>query len=169
MRRKKKVKKKKRAKKRVKKGAKRFVSVGVPEPIKEMIKKVAKRQKMRIYQVVEMAIRQYITEQTYKKGEKTYHAGYTIDRKIWYAFKLANSIAQLKMAKSELDKEKVEKYHEMTLNTLNQLATRLNVDTKEVESAIDEFLKNPTGINTAKLNDATKILMARIVLGGKHA
>jgi len=146
--------------------AKKFVSLGVPEEVKHLIKKIAKRERMKIYETVEIAIRQFLNELTYKRGEKRYHAGYTIDRDIWYAFKLVNSVAQLKMAREELNGEKVEKYHRMTLATLKQISERLNLDTKDLERAIDKFLKEPTGINKANVNDKTKVLMARIILRG---
>jgi len=143
---------------------KRWVSIGVTEELRDLIKQVSKRENIRMYQVVEIAIRRYLTEQKYKRRDREYHAGYTIDKELWYAFKLVNSIAQLKFVVEEFDEEsKVKQYHKLTLKTISQIEERLGIDLDNVKKAIEKFVDNPNGVTKAKLNDETKVAMARIL------
>jgi len=145
-------------------GGKGWKSIGVREEVKKIIDEIAKRRGWKKYQVVELAIRQFAKEQKYGKKEKKYHWGYDIDRELWYAFKLVNSIAQLKFAVEEFnDEDRVSFYKKLTMQTISQIEERLGVDLDNVRKAVEKFLENPTGRSKADLNDETKIAMARIL------
>jgi len=139
-------------------------SIGVREEVKKIIDEIAKRRGWKKYKVVELAIRQFAKEQKYGKKEKKYHWGYDIDRNLWYAFKLVNSVAQLKTIVDEFDDEgKIKEYVNMTMRTIDQIEDRLGIDMEDVRKALNKFLKNPEGKNKAKLNDETKMAMLRIL------
>lgn len=139
-------------------------SIGVKEDLKKIVDEVAKRRGFKKYQVVELAIRQFVKEQKYGKKEKKYHWGYDIDRNVWYAFKLVNSVAQLKFAVEEFnDEDRVSFYKKLAMQTINQIEERLGVDLDNVRKALEKFLENPTGKNKANLNDETKMAMVRIL------
>ena len=141
-----------------------FKTVGVKEDVKEIIDEIARRRGWKKYKVVELAIRQFAKEQKYGKKEKKYHWGYDIDRNIWYAFKLVNSVAQLKFAVEEFnDESKINLYKNLTMQTINQIEERLGVDLDNVKKAIDKFLENPNGRTKANLNDETKFAMVKIL------
>lgn len=141
-----------------------FKTVGVKEDVKQIIDEIARRRGLKRYKVVELAIRQFAKEQKYGKKEKKYHWGYDIDRNVWYAFKLVNSIAQLKFAIEEFnDESRINLYKNLTMQTINQIEERLGVDLKDVKKAIDKFLENPNGRTKANLNDETKMAMVRIL------
>jgi len=141
-----------------------FKTVGVKEDVKQIIDEIAKRRGWKKYQVVETAIRQFAKEQKCGKGEKKYHWGYDIDRNIWYAFKLVNSVAQLKFAVEEFnDENRINLYKNLTMQTINQIEERLGVDLDNVKKAIDKFLENPNGRAKANLNDETKFAMVKIL------
>jgi len=145
-----------------------WTCVGVKSDVKKIIDEIAKRRGMKKCEVVEVAVRQLLKEQKYKRGEKEYHWGYDIDRPLWYAFKLANSVAQLKTivelnGDEKGDEKKINEYRNMTMNTINQIEERLGVDLDNVKRAIDRFLKTPNGRMKAYLNDETKVAMARIL------
>jgi len=141
-----------------------FKTVGVKEDVKQIIDEIARRRGWKRYKVVELAIRQFAKEQKYGKKEKKYHWGYDIDRNVWYAFKLVNSIAQLKFAIEEFnDESRINLYKNLTMQTINQIEERLGVDLKDVKKAIDKFLENPNGRTKANLNDETKMAMVRIL------
>lgn len=141
-----------------------FKTVGVKEDVKQIIDEIARRRGLKRYKVVELAIRQFAKEQKYGKKEKKYHWGYDIDRNVWYAFKLVNSIAQLKFAIEEFnDESRINLYKNLTMQTINQIEERLGVDLKDVRKAIDKFLENPNGRTKANLNDETKMAMVRIL------
>ena len=141
-----------------------WTCVGIKSDVKKIIDEIAKRRGMKKCEVVEVAIRRFATEQKYKRGEKEYHWGYNLDRELWYAFKLANSVAQLKtIIELNGDEKKINEYRNMTMNTINQIEERLGVDLDNVKRAIDRFLKNPNGRMKAYLNDETKVAMARIL------
>ena len=141
-----------------------FKTVGVKEDVKQIIDEIARRRGWKRYKVVELAIRQFAKEQKYGKKEKKYHWGYDIDRNVWYAFKLVNSIAQLKFAIEEFnDESRINLYKNLTMQTINQIEERLGVDLKDVRKAIDKFLENPNGRTKANLNDETKMAMVRIL------
>ena len=138
--------------------------IAVKEDVKKIVDEVAKRRGLKKYQVIELAIRQFAKEQTYKSGDKEYHHGYDVDRGLWYAFKLVNSVAQLKHAvEQKFDERDIMRYKKKTLATINQIETRLGVDLNNVKSAIDTFIETPQGKQSAKLNDETKLAMARII------
>jgi len=139
-------------------------SIGVKEEVKKIVDEIAKRRGLKKYEVVELAIRQFAKEQKYKRGEKEYHWGYDIDRELWYAFKLVNSIAQLKFAVEEFnDENRVSFYKRLTMQTISQIEERLGVDLDNVKKAVEKFVENPIGKNKANLNDETKVAMARIL------
>jgi len=141
-----------------------FKTVGVKEDVKEIIDEIARRRGWKKYKVVELAIRQFAKEQKYGKKEKKYHWGYDIDRNIWYAFKLVNSVAQLKFAVEEFnDESRINLYKNLTMQTINQIEERLGVDLDNVKKAIDKFLENPNGRTKANLNDETKFAMVKIL------
>ena len=141
-----------------------WTCVGIKSDVKKIIDEIAKRRGMKKCEVVEVAIRRFATEQKYKRGEKEYHWGYNLDRELWYAFKLANSVAQLKtIIELNGDEKKINEYRNMTMNTINQIEERLGVDLDNVKRAIDRFIKNPNGRMKAYLNDETKVAMARIL------
>jgi len=141
-----------------------FRTVGVKEEIKQIIDEIARRRGWKKYKVVELAIRQFAKEQKYGKKEKKYHWGYDIDRNIWYAFKLVNSVAQLKFAIEEFnDENRINLYKNLTMQTINQIEERLGVDLDNVKKAIDKFLENPNGRTKANLNDETKFAMVKIL------
>jgi len=141
-----------------------WTCVGVRSDVKKIIDEIAKRRGMKKCEVVEVAIRQFAKEQKYKRGEKEYHWGYDIDRHLWYAFKIANSVAQLKtIVELNGDEKKINEYRNMTMNTINQIEERLGVDLDNVRKAVEKFLQNPSGRNKANLNDETKVAMARIL------
>jgi len=141
-----------------------FKAVGVKEDVKQIIDEIAKRRGFKKYQVVELAIRQFAKEQKCGKGEKKYHWGYDIDRNIWYAFKLVNSIAQLKtVIDLNLDNDTVNEYKNLTMKTINQIEERLGIDLDNVKKALEKFLENPNGRTKANLNDETKMAMVRIL------
>jgi len=141
-----------------------FRTVGVKEEVKQIIDEIARRRGWKKYKVVELAIRQFAKEQKYGKKEKKYHWGYDIDRNIWYAFKLVNSVAQLKFAVEEFnDESRINLYKNLTMQTINQIEERLGVDLDNVKKAIDKFLENPNGRTKANLNDETKFAMVKIL------
>jgi len=141
-----------------------FRTVGVKEEVKQIIDEIARRRGWKKYKVVELAIRQFAKEQKYSRGEKKYHWGYDIDRNIWYAFKLVNSVAQLKFAVEEFnDENRINLYKNLTMQTINQIEERLGVDLDNVKKAIDKFLENPNGRTKANLNDETKFAMVKIL------
>jgi len=141
-----------------------FKSVGVREDVKEIIDEISKRRGFKKYQVVELAIRQFAMEQKYGRKEKKYHWGYDIDKQIWYAFKLVNSVAQLKtVIDLSLDNDTVNEYKNLTMKTINQIEERLGIDMDNVKKALEKFIENPTGRNKANLNDETKMAMLRIL------
>jgi len=141
-----------------------FRTVGVKEEVKQIIDEIARRRGWKKYKVVELAIRQFAKEQKYGKKEKKYHWGYDIDRNIWYAFKLVNSVAQLKFAVEEFnDENRINLYKNLTMQTINQIEERLGVDLDNVKKAIDKFLENPNGRTKANLNDETKFAMVKIL------
>ena len=141
-----------------------FKTVGVKEDVKQIIDEIARRRGWKKYKVVELAIRQFAKEQKYGKKEKKYHWGYDIDRNIWYAFKLVNSVAQLKFAVEEFnDESRINLYKNLTMQTINQIEERLGVDLDNVKKAIDKFLENPNGRTKANLNDETKFAMVKIL------
>ena len=145
--------------------------MGVRRETKELIRKIAKTQKMRMCDVVELAIRQYATQQTYKrrtsKGTKEYRGGMTIGKEAWYSFKLVNSIAQLKFVVDNVrNKKDILLFAQKTFETINQIESRLGIKLNDLRMAIDKYLKNPSGRNKAYLNDKTKMAMVRILLGG---
>ncbi|HIP92677.1 MAG TPA: ribbon-helix-helix domain-containing protein [Thermotoga sp.] len=142
-------------------------SVAVRHEIKEMIDEISKRRKVPKSRLVEEAIMMYIKEQ---KLKGKYHWGYDIDRNIWYGFKLVNSIAQLKLVielaeQGVVEKEKVEEYRKMTENTIQQIEERLGINLNTLKRALRKFIEKPNGITKKELNDETKYLMAKIVLG----
>jgi len=141
-----------------------FKAVGVKEEVKQIIDEISRRRGFKKYQVVELAVRQFAKEQKYGKKEKKYHWGYDIDKQIWYAFKLVNSVAQLKtVIDLSLDNDTVNEYKNLTMKTINQIEERLGIDMENVRKAIEKFLENPTGRNKANLNDETKMAMVRIL------
>jgi len=141
-----------------------FKAVGVKEEVKQIIDEISKRRGFKKYQVVELAIRQFAKEQKYGRKEKKYHWGYDIDKQIWYAFKLVNSVAQLKtVIDLSLDNDTVNEYKNLTMKTINQIEERLGIDMDNVKKALEKFIENPTGRNKANLNDETKMAMARIL------
>jgi len=141
-----------------------FKAVGVKEEVKQIIDEISRRRGFKKYQVVELAVRQLAKEQKYGKKEKKYHWGYDIDKQIWYAFKLVNSVAQLKtVIDLSLDNDTVNEYKNLTMKTINQIEERLGIDMENVRKAIEKFLENPTGRNKANLNDETKMAMVRIL------
>ena len=141
-----------------------FRTVGVREEVKQIIDEIARRRGWKKYKVVELAIRQFAKEQKYGKKERKYHWGYDIDRNIWYAFKLVNSVAQLKFAVEEFnDESRINLYKNLTMQTINQIEERLGVDLDNVKKAIDKFLENPNGRTKANLNDETKFAMVKIL------
>jgi len=139
-------------------------NVAVKEDVKKIIDEISKKRGIKRYQVVELAIRQFAREQKYRRDEKEYHCGYDIDRELWYAFKLVNSIAQLKHAiELKLDDASVKRYVSKTFETISQIENRLGVDLSNVKTAINKFLDTPNGKMSANLNDETKMAMARII------
>jgi len=139
-------------------------TIGVKEDVKKIVDEIAKRRGMKKYEVVELAIRQFMVEQKYKRGEKAYHWGYDIDKNLWYSFKLINSVAQLKtVIDLKMDEKVVEQFKRMTLNTISQIEDRLGVDLGNVRRAVEKFVERPAGKTKAKLNDETKVAMARIL------
>jgi len=141
-----------------------FKAVGVKEEVKQIIDEISRRRGFKKYQVVELAIRQFAKEQKYGMKEKKYHWGYDIDRNVWYAFKLVNSIASLKTIVDEFDDEnKIKEYKNMTMRTIDQIKERLGIDMDNVKKAVEKFIDNPTGRNKAHLNDETKMAMLRIL------
>jgi len=141
-----------------------FKTVGVKEDVKQIIDEIARRRGWKKYKVVELAIRQFAKEQKYGQKEKKYHWGYDIDRNIWYAFKLVNSIASLKTIVDEFDDEgKIREYMNMTMRTIDQIEERLGIDMGNVKKALEKFIENPTGKNKANLNDETKFAMVKIL------
>lgn len=145
----------------------RWRSVGIKDDTWKIIDEISRRRKIKKYQVVDLAVRQFLVEQKYKRGLKEYHCGYDIDRNIWYAFKLANSVAQLKFVVEEIgDDSKVRKYMGYTNQTVEQIENRLNIDLSNVRKAIKKFVDNPNGETKKILNDETKFAMAKIILGG---
>lgn len=141
-----------------------FKAVGVKEDVKEIIDEISRRRGFKKYQVVELAIRQFAKEQKYGRKEKKYHWGYDIDKQIWYAFKLVNSVAQLKtVIDLSLDNDTVNEYKNLTMKTINQIEERLGIDMENVKKALEKFIENPTGRNKANLNDETKMAMLRIL------
>lgn len=145
----------------------RWKSVGIKDETWKIIDEISRRRRIKKYQVVDLAVRQFLFEQKYKRGSREYHCGYDIDRNIWYAFKLVNSIAQLKLVVEEMrDNKKISKYINYTMETIEQIENRLNIDLSNVRKAIKKFVDNPNGENKKKLNDETKFIMAKITLGG---
>ena len=146
------------------KGKKVWKMIGVPEELKNLVDRIAKRERMKKYEVVETAITQFAMAQTYKRRGKEYLAGYTIDRAFWYMFKLANSVAQLKMAvELELSESEVKQYYDSTMKTIEQIEERLNVELDDLRRAIENYVKKPNNTSKVKVNDETKFAMMRIL------
>lgn len=143
---------------------KEWTSLGVLKETRKKIKEIAKRENLRMYEVVELLVNKYAVEQKYERRGKQYHAGYTVDRELWYAFKLVNSVAQLKFVVEEVkDESKIEEYKSMTEKTIEQIEERLGLDLSRLKKLIDKFIEKPTGKNKFVLNDEVKKAMAEII------
>ena len=142
-------------------------SIAIRSEVKKIIDEISSRRKIAKSKIVEEAIMMYVKEQ---KLKGKYHWGYDVDRNIWYGFKLVNSVAQLKLIvelaeQGVIEKDKVKEYKRMTENTIQQIEERLGINMNTLKRALNKFLEKPNSKTKKDLNDETKYLMAKIVLG----
>jgi len=144
-------------------------TVRVPVWLRDDLKRVANAMNVPMWKVIHTAIEKKgleFIEETIRKGVI---AEKKLDKAMWYAFKLINSIAYLKKTvelykDGLIEEEDVKAELNATMRTLAQIEERLGVDVENVREAIEKFLNNPNGKTTANLNDNVKLAVVRIIM-----
>jgi len=131
----------------------KYTTVKIPRYLHEKIKEISQSIGMRQWILVEQAINLWLSIRKLKDRGK---ARSRVDRASWYAFKLAQSIGQLK-AKPTIENL------EQTLKTLEQIEKRLNIDCKYLKEAIKWFMEKKDTESVITLNDETKLVIADII------
>jgi len=135
--------------------------IRVPVEVHEMITEFSKREKIAIWKVIHRAfstwVNLYRSHYAPKDLPKGVGRGLEVDRAAWYAFKIASSVGELKAKPTEEN-------FKLLVKTCEQIAERLGIDTEQVILAADQYVKSPTKKNRMVLNDATKVVVAQIIL-----
>jgi len=131
----------------------KYTTVKIPKYLHEKIKEISESNGMKQWVLVEQAINLWLSIRKLKNKGK---ARSRVDRASWYAFKLAQSIGQLKANPT------VENLQQ-TLRTIEQIEKRLNVDCKYLKEAIKWFMEKKDTESIITLNDETKLVIADII------
>ena len=136
-------------------GARKLVAdmhIRVPRPLWAVIKEFAESEGVPMWQVIQKAFAHYLTN---------YRAHFrdvsNLDKASWYAFKLSSSIGEFKANPSDENMQKL-------LKTVEQISTRLGIDTTALVGAIHRYKERPTNKNRWALNDQAKLIVAQIIM-----
>jgi len=136
-------------------GAKKLVAdmhIRVPWPLWAVIKQFAQSENVPMWQIVQKAFTHYLTN--YRAHFKNVS---NLDKAAWYAFKLSSSIGEFKANPSDENLQKL-------LKTVEQISTRLGIDTTALVGAIHRYKERPNKKNRWAVNDQAKLVVAQILM-----
>jgi len=152
-------------------------TIKVPAHVHKALKSKATSGKVAMHKIISSALIVAEDKDLVEVGEKVSKIAKDIDRVVWYAFKLSNSVAMFKRTVNVLDdailkdssgsdlaiSNKINSELQRTIRTVEQIESRLDLDLTEVKDAIYNFIEERDGKATRDLNDAVKKAMVKII------
>lgn len=131
-----------------------YTSVRIPKSIYEEIKHYAESNSEAVWRTLWRAFTYWRT---------AYLSHYTVnysmlDKCIWYAFKLSNSVGEFKAGTNKALK------YEQLMKTVNEIERRLGIDCSELKTAIEQYMKKRSKANKTTLNETCKYVMHKILM-----
>jgi len=134
------------------KGKIRWKLVKLPEPLWRDVKSQASKEKIAIWKLIERSLSLW---RTASLGH--FKAMPDVSKASWYAYKFSASVGEFRGKPTEENLRSL-------LETCKQVSQRLGVDTSKVALAAEQHLKRPTSKSRMVLNDASKEVVAQILL-----
>jgi len=126
--------------------------IRVPWQLWAVIKQMASSDGVPMWQFIQKAVTHYLAN--YRAHFKDVSG---LDKASWYAFKLSSSVGEFKADPSDENLQRL-------LKTVEQVGTRLGINTDALVGAIHRYKERPTKKNRWALNDQAKLVVAQIMM-----
>jgi len=126
--------------------------IRIPEEVWRGIKEASVREKMAEWKVINRAVTFYVSCAKAKFKDVS-----DLSKVSWYVYKFSASVGEFRGSPTPENYEKL-------LTTCRQISERLGIDTSKVALAAEQLMKKNDPKNRMVLNDASKEVVAQIIL-----
>jgi len=133
---------------------KKYTTIKLPVSLHEKLKQLAEEEGRKLYVLVEEMYNRYIQTRKDKYRFKEYSR---LDKASWYCYKLASSVGSFRENPSSDNYDKL-------MRTIEQVRTRLKVDTSQLEDAVKKYYKLQDTDSLIYLNDSAKLVIGDIIV-----